>query len=167
MFEHLAKHRHIFVTGPQRSGTTITSAMIAKDTGHGLVLEEVYYSFDTRRLADICNTQENIVIQSPAILLHLPNLVRDDSLVVFMVRDINDILASQERIGWQWEKWELENLGLDENQGPSALRKREWWDEWKNAFPNILEVEYESLSAHSMWVEKERRREFGARQFVA
>jgi hypothetical protein len=49
MFEHLAVHSKIVVTGPQRSGTRIASQMIASDTGHEFVDEVDFLITDTTR----------------------------------------------------------------------------------------------------------------------
>lgn len=40
MFESLKKHKKILVTGPQRSGTRITSQIISKDTNYFLYDEK-------------------------------------------------------------------------------------------------------------------------------
>jgi len=153
----------ILVTGPQRSGTTIAAKMIAQDTGHLLVLEERFGTHDKGRWEKIIEGSHGVVIQCPTMCRWAHQFgERDDVLVVLMRRDIDDIIASQERIGWR-ERRELVPYGVDE--GPIAAVKYDYWErEQVGQIRHSLELEYEDLSDHPLWVPKARRRRFGPRQ---
>ena len=74
MFNNLWHYWIIFVTGPNRSGTTICARMIAKDTGHDRVIEDEFNGANLKQLASF--TQSNygpLVIQAP----FLSNVIHD------------------------------------------------------------------------------------------
>jgi hypothetical protein len=96
----MTAHSRIVVTGPQRSGTTIAARMIANDTGHRYVDEVDFGVYDVeawrRTLEDEC-----VVVQCPHMLKTILDAPPPDVYVVLMRRDINEIHASEERIGWE------------------------------------------------------------------
>ncbi|GIV82779.1 MAG: hypothetical protein KatS3mg051_2133 [Anaerolineae bacterium] len=165
MFEHLARYPRILVSGPQRSGTTIATAMIAADTGHRRLLEEAFGVHSVTRLRLLLQ-QQNIVVQCPTMVAYLSDLVDDQALLVWMRRPVADILASQQRIGWNEDEFEKAKLGQAGSPLSSAELKYRWWLENRHRFRHTLELDYESLSAHPMWVPQERRAHFRARQIA-
>jgi hypothetical protein len=162
MFEHLGGHRRIIVTGPQRSGTTICARMIAQDTGHEYIDENVIAIHDHLRLRYLINRHPNpFVIQAPG-MAHLAD--HWDAFIVWMVRPVAEILASERRIGWEGEWRELAKYPGYE--GPAAVRKYTHWEEFqREQVKEYIEVDYRSLSAHPLWVPKDRRKNFEARQW--
>ena len=84
--------------------------------------------------------------------------------VVLMRRDLSQIHASAERINWAefgGNRTELQKLGLTE--GDSAALKYAYWDA-HNKYVPYLELKYECLRAHPMFVPAERRRDFAPLQ---
>jgi hypothetical protein len=75
-----------------------------------------------------------------------------------MRRDVSDIVASQERIGWEWEDLEFWRYPPKFHEQTIADTKYRYWDEVQRSMVwHPFEVEYESLEWHPMWIEKERR----------
>ena len=162
MFEHLGAHKHIVVTGPQRSGTRICAQMIATDTGFTYIderkidIDSMYRMFEALGI-------DNTVTHAPAMCryAHLIGQV-PDTVVVLVRREIADIIASQERIGWMWENVEklyYADTGLDMNQ-PIAAIKYQYWEKQREAIPHYHEVDYRSLAEHPLWVPKNERKHF-------
>ena len=173
MFKDLAKYNQILVTGPQRSGTTIAAKVIVADTGHKYIDEYDYKTSEVGFLR-LLPRNNNVVIQCPAMFHCLPEIADKNTLVVMMMRNTDDIVASEERIHW-WSSGayrELKRLGIE---GPEARRfrrqgsrvsevKYQRWEKIKNKIPHFLELEYESLSKHPLWIPKEKRINFDKKQ---
>ena len=86
-FNNLKNFKKIIVSGPQRSGTTITTKMIANDTGHLCMLEESFGMFNESKWINLLNSPGKMVIQSPTMSSCLHKLDnRDDILIIFMMR---------------------------------------------------------------------------------
>jgi hypothetical protein len=163
MFEHLKKYDKILVTGPQRSGTRICARMCAADTGHHYVDENDIYVDSLNALCKWLKQDDKIVVQCPALMRYVHHLADLDVLVVVVRRKLEDILASQERIEWQSAWPELIRYG--EPEGEPASWKYLYW-EWKQShwIDNYIEVEYESLRDHPLWINKEHRADFSPLQ---
>jgi hypothetical protein len=161
MFEYLKKFDRIMVTGPQRSGTTICARMIARDTGFKYVDEETIGIRDVGACRKLFETQSQFVVQAPSLAYCCHSF---DGAIVFMFRLIRDIIASQERIGWNREQTELKQYGVKD--GPIAKVKYDYWQLLqRNEIQNAFEVIYSSLAAHPLWIPKENRGEFLPRQY--
>jgi hypothetical protein len=159
MFEWLSKFKKILVTGPQRSGTRICSKMIAYDTGYEFIDEASIAGDSLYRLSHFLETERSLVIQCPIICRNVHMFKGDNIAIVFMRRSVEDIVKSQERIGWRWE-W-LELARYDRSDGVIAEVKYQFWDQYqKERIQQAFEVEYESLTAHPLWVTKELRQTF-------
>lgn len=166
MFERLARFRVVLVTGPQRSGTTIAAKMIVHDTGHHFVPEEEFGPHDVDAWRKLVREGQSVVIQCPTMCRYVHGFGdRDDVAVVLMRRPIRDIRASQERIGWPAEERERElaRYGMQSGE-PAPIKYLFWWAQQRHHVKHAFEVDFESLSAHPMWVPKERRADFGPRQ---
>lgn len=169
MFEHLKKWPRILVTGPQRSGTTIAAKMIAQDTGHWFMPEERIGVDSLNRLWHMLRTHHSIVVQAPAMSVFSNLLAASDAglAVVMIRRDIEEILASQKRIGWRWEDPEyIRLLTLPSEPLSAAELKYAAWDNFQKEClgPQAYEVEYNSLEKHDLFIAKEGRAGFGSRQ---
>lgn len=180
MFEHLNSYSRIVVTGPLRSGTTITTYMIAADTGHRAI-DEGEYGAVVSRFRD-CLVEENIVVQAPIMFYEVMENPPAETLVVFMRRSIDEINASRERVSWQSSRAGSINhpagfieinkqinvphrsdqyWANDPQNSPYMIYER--WDSGKKP-SNFLEVEYSSLADHHMWVPAELRKNFMPKQ---
>ena len=154
MFENLSHHHAILVTGPQRSGTRITGKMIAHDTGLRFVDEE---DIEFRRL-DILNPlfeKGGVVVQAPA-LSSICHEFPDNVCVVFSIRDVDDIIASQARIGWpdRYEVKELSHYGVTSREQPVSLVKYLHWAKQKLSIKHWVDSHYADLKDHPLWVEE-------------
>ena len=162
MFKHLSTFPHILVTGPQRSGTTICAAMIAHDTGLEFLTEEKVPGLDNLR--GLLTTEKRFVLQCPQFCRYIHEFSAPDTLIVMMRRECKDIIASEIRIGWQgYRKMELARYGVED--GVISDVKYAYWDaHQKHMIQEQLEVEFESLKEHPLWIPKSRRLHFGPRQ---
>lgn len=189
MFQNLAKHSHILVSGPQRSGTRICSKMIVADTGHRHIDEtDVRELFLGLSLADsdqdwnaisakVVESIQGLVLQEQNIVLHCPPLMPwihllDDVFVVILRRSIQDIEKSKRRIGTKMKREELKfnklgftrygkkKPGLTKTYESLASLQYNRWDEQKRSLDNYQEIEYESLVSHSLWIPANRRINF-------
>ena len=157
MFAHLSNYRVILVSGPQRSGTRLVAHAIAEDTGHRYVDESYFGTFKNSKLDQLLEKSQ-IVVQCPAVARWVHEYSADDVLIVFVRRDIEEIIVSQDRIGWteRYEWGELQNYEADE--GPIARVKYDFWEQHQRRhIEHWLEVEYESLKEHPLWVAKAKR----------
>lgn len=146
MFEHLSRFRGIIVTGPHRSGTTITGRMIAHDLDRLYVTESQIQEQQTRVLMppDIEAWMDR---QSTPFVLHgatcfawLKELQRFDVATVFVHRPDDEILASQKRA-------EMADV-------PPSHKKHRWrWLVDTKAIKHPYEVNYHDLEGHPLWVE--------------
>ena len=177
MFKHLKKHRNIFVTGPHRSGTTIAAKMIANDTGHDLVLEDDFYYSNLKQLLTFIQSDYGpLVVQCPFLsdiihdLNYLGDIDMEQSLVVFMHRYRRDIIASEGRARTKnGSPVDFDRIAQGQKnryhsktaQHISDLKYEAWEDQCK-VIPNGLDVGYEELKAHPMFINGKRN--FSIRQ---
>ena len=161
MFEYLAGHRRILVTGPQRSGTTIAGRMIASDTGHRYIDEAEFGVYDVDAWRELL-TLDDVVIQCPHMFKPALDEARIDVLVVLMRRDLEAIHASESRISWEdtyrGNSAELAVFGL--SAGSSAAIKYQYWESRPKP-PSYLELPYEVLADHPLFVPAGKRASFG------
>ena len=168
MFEHLKEYRKIIVTGPQRSGTRICAAMIAHDTG--------YYFVDERTIAidsidKFCHLVYDAKYWELPVVIQCPGLSRwvhrfpklEEMAVVWMNRNLIDILDSQKRIGWKNDF--IECLKYPNWQGPAAQVKYAYFmANQEPNIPNVTFVDYVDLDRHPLWIPKEQRKDFVSNQ---
>lgn len=170
-------YKHIFITGPNRSGTTIAARIFAHDTGYDLVLEDDFGYSDLAQLASFIYADYGpSVIQCPFLshVIHdLPYLIgidMEECLVVMVHRDIEDIKASESRakdargnsIAFGIINQQRKALGYNAD-GPDHIAEvcYEAWGRQKPMIPNTLDLQYESLKGHHLWIEQ---RDFSIRQ---
>lgn len=164
LFQGLERFNIVLATGPQRSGTTICAEMIAHDLPKfAMVREERFNVFDLVMFCDMVATSSRKVIQCPSMCRFVHWFgQRDDVAVVMMIRDMREILASQQRIEWE-EDFELARYNT--TSGPIAGVKYGYWHSYqKNFVKNKFEINYKDLRGHVLWVPKEQRAGFLARQ---
>jgi hypothetical protein len=163
LFDHLARHTRIVVTGPQRSGTRITAQMIAADTGHTFV-DEMSFEVSNEALWRLILKEEQVVVQAPGLLKVIVDRPPSGIFVVLMRRDLGRIHASEDRIGWETvlhgNSGELAQFGLKEGQ--SADIKYEYWDTHDKCF-DFVELPGD-IAAHPLYLPDHRRIGFGPLQ---
>jgi hypothetical protein len=165
---NLAPYKAIVVTGPQRSGTTITTRILAAELGYRAVLEETFRVDDLNAFAELMERADRVVIQAPALssIVHL--LKNADWAIVFMLREAEDIIRSQNRVGWgeRHQAYEKAKYFRPDDPQPVCLVKRFAWESFqrKRLKERAFELEYESLAGHDLWIENSLRTQFLARQ---
>lgn len=172
MFESLSTYKTILVSGPQRSGTTICSRMIAHDLGCRCVDEMEFDVDNIRTLLALVDAPERTVIQCPSLSSCLWLFSRPDTLVVFMMRPVADIVASQNRPiynhaadrTWTSGHQHVELMKYGRQDGTIAEVKYQGWAAQKPYIRHTLEIEYASLSTHPLWVDASERTDFGPKQ---
>ncbi|MAE66067.1 MAG: hypothetical protein CMJ18_17490 [Phycisphaeraceae bacterium] len=170
MFEQLARFERILVTGPQRSGTTIAARMIAEDLGYRLIDEDAIgwsapFAHDERRFTQIWSECRRAVIQCPAMAYCIERFADERTCIVFMMRDVEAITASEHRISWRGQAAELQRYGRSPDAGPIARVKYEHWARHqKPRVPHHLEIDYATLKTHPLWLPPDERRAFSAKQ---
>ena len=173
MFEHLSDYNCILVTGPQRSGTRIATQMIALDTGHTCLEEETFNVHDEQHFQALLS-EHRVVVQCPTMCHTIHEYAGDGTLVVLLMRDTGDILASEQRIEWTNGPYhELMNYGMSSRQARSyrlrggeiaPIKYAHWREHQRDLIEDYIELEYESLAGHPLWVPKKQRADFGVRQ---
>ena len=177
MFEHLKEKLVILVTGPQRSGTRLIAKAIAYDTGHTYV-DEVEIKTDSvyELFWKVQHAEGPLVVQCPGLCHLAPALVVMHSafFMVICIRNIDDILASQERIGWEWEFIErlkyssplFSNLlSPRQHESISRIKYKSWeYDRQFLSPKQYCEVYYKDMKNHPLWVPKEQRKNWGFSQ---
>lgn len=159
MFEHLGHFDKVLVAGPQRSGTRICAKAIAHDTKLKYIDERTFGGVSREQFEKVFNSSHNVVIQCPAMSHCIEEFDAVDVAILFMHRDIDDIIASQERIGWPCEKAQLAKYGLDEGI-ISKVRYAHWENYQKPLIQNAFDIMYTDLESHPLWVPKEQREDF-------
>ena len=161
MYESLAQFRNIVVSGPQRSGTRFAAKCIAHDTDKTYI-DEKDIAFHDFRLLEYYLNKGNCVIQCPG-LCHMLHYITDQTtLVILMVRDIDEIMMSQNRINWGTESrlQELYKYGCSE--GVIARIKYAFWNVHQKQIlgDRGRTIDYDFLKQHPLFVEKRTRGTF-------
>ena len=173
MFEHLAEHAIILVTGPQRSGTTICARMIAHDTGHAYIDEARFSVFNGKKAITIAKACKPCVLQGPGLLKYAGYFGESGHLVVIMNRPNEEIAASLK------DKRELVRRLLDdypdakpliEEHGLISLPRVMYANFHANVMGRIPQdrlvgLWYEDLEEHPLWIDKEDRDGWKRRQW--
>jgi hypothetical protein len=161
MFEDYGKFKRVVVTGPQRGGTRICAKMIAKDTGFRYVDEDEFKFDFVRKFFEILK-EERIVIQCPTMSSLVWAMDEEGTAIVFMRRNLRDILKSQDRVtfpdGQNWTQkfapYEMMKYGVP--SGVSADVKLRAWETQKRFLKKArpFDVVYGSLKEHPLWSDK-------------
>ncbi len=172
MFEHLAVYRVVLVSGPHRSGTTICARMIANDTGLTFYPEEAFEPDNLPGWLDLIDAVQGGAIQCPSMCAYLDGPGQQDDIATVVVhRDLDDILSSQEKVGWKVDGFyseryraELELYEATGDQLLAAVKYEYWASVQRDMVAHPYDVDYESLSDHPLWLPKRLRQELEPRQ---
>ncbi|MFZ5882120.1 MAG: PqqD family protein [Chloroflexota bacterium] len=133
--------------------------MIAHDTGYEYVDENDFGMDSLYHLSSILENKVDLVVHCPVLCRHIHLLTDENSAVVLMRRNVEDIIASQKRIGWRWEKLELARYDL--TTGVIAEVKYRFWDgHQKSKIRHAFEVQYDDLRLHPLWLDMGVRGDF-------
>ncbi len=158
------RRRRVVVSGPQRSGTTFAATALSRDLGVPLKTEVDFGTHDQDAFLKLLKDNGQFVVQAPTMSPYL-HLLQDVD-VVWMRRDLQDVLRSQQRVGWgRYEELERDRY-FDHSQDPVAVVKTRAWDLFQRISlgESAWDLDYESLRGHKLWVEPEGRKGFGERQ---
>ena len=186
----LSSYKRIIVTGPNRTGTTYFSNLLAEELDYEHI-DEDRYRYD-EGVFEWYFKKTNIVVQGPGMSYKAHSLCDeyDDVCIVFMMRSIDDIKKSSQRIRDQnrtfserWERFERvfmryisdRIIGNSVNDyipsqeqfdsGSSAkFRYQVWENIQKPLCKNYLEVHYDELKSHDTFIDKGGRKGFGPKQ---
>lgn len=167
MFDFLLPYRRALVTGPQRSGTGICARMVAHDLGWEYIDEDDIGIRNLGKAREIFQSRFEFVMQAPALSRFCHELSAEyfPLPIVWMRRPLHEIIASQERINWDGEA--IEKMVYFNACGPVAKVKYDFWENVQRRLtPTAYEIHYASLSGHPLWVGKEERKKWGARQWA-
>ena len=165
LFACFSKYSRIIVTGPQRSGTTIAANMIAHDTDKHYIDEWDFGATDPDRWRALVMSEENYVMQAPCMCRYVHEFGKVDGLaIVLMRRPVEDIIASERRIGMPTYNPELKRYG--KANGVIDDIKYRYWDEHQvDEIQNVYELPYAKLKDHSLYVPISSRRHFAPKQW--
>lgn len=162
-FDQYRKYDTIIITGAQRSGTQITAKIFAHELGKRFVAES---RFNVHNFEMMTVWFGDSVIHAPA-LCHMVGFIPQDICVVFVVRDYDEIIASQQRIGWNDDELEKnkysDQFEIDRDK-PICQIKHEIFLEHHLQLPNTTMFSYDDLQDHPMFIKKELRKDFTAWQ---
>lgn len=99
----------ILVTGCQRAGTHFVANVIAGWVGVNPTYE-TEFGTDDEELFDLVLAREGVkVIQCPAMMHVISMYDTPDKAIIYVRRNVSDVLKSQKAIGWdtQWEEYEF------------------------------------------------------------
>ena len=143
----------IFVTGPQRSGTTIAARILADKLSKTYVDESEYNPVDI---------PDNAIIQAPFAFKYILELSFSfpQSFFAVMLRDKNEIVSSMERI--EWYKDVIDDPYFYSTYVDSAYdtidAQLQYLEESRFSLIN-----YDSLKSHNLFVDD--RKDFTTRQW--
>lgn len=160
MFKELKKYPSIVVTAPQRAGTRIVAKAIAQDTGHEYIDESEIHNQDIR-LLEWYLSKGNVVIQCPALMHKILDIAKPKVLIIVVRRPIDEIVASEKRIGWQIEARQSELIKYGYTGGIVSKVKYDYWinkqmPELDRLKLSYLEVNYHDLEKHPLWVKNRK-----------
>lgn len=145
----------IIVTGPQRSGTTIATHILAYDLNL-TAIDETQFQFG--------KDYTNCVIQLPTALDNyvIFQHAYPDCHFVFIKRPRKDIIASMKRIKWCQD---------DVNDWETFLKRYvdsrfKLWNHVKQQIPlDCSEIYYNALTEHPLFVHQDLRQDFTSKQW--
>lgn len=159
--------RHALVTGPQRSGTTIAARILADDLEWQYVDEDDYGHQSLAKFLLTVGRYEHAVAQGPA-MSYICHLLPNDIAIVFMYRKIEDIVASENRVHWRNHGIEYAKYPREYYMPTIAETKYHYWRSFQIDYIQYgFELDYESLSGHSLFLPKDKRQRFQLRQWQA
>ena len=166
----LRRFDRIAVVGPQRSGTNVATVILAEELGYQAIRENNLSRYPSTfvELA-LFGSAKPVVVQATSVTERC-HLFPASVAVVYMMRNLDDIQASQRRIKWSAEaKFRHFQSILMDRRGRECLKKRPGslaelrylcWKWQKKLLKNPYELEYESLSGSPLWIPKEERQDF-------
>ena len=145
-------YKRIFVTGPQRSGTRYASFAIADYLDYYILYGGKIKNGKYKLLSKV-EREEFHVTQCPQYSHQIQELKHEDTLVVWMDRNPDDVIKSEDRIGWHDKCFESEERvkycdTFHEHREELKLFERNWYMKtcvWNNVQKDLMKVDYVEL----------------------
>ncbi len=167
ILKSLEQYKKIIVTGPIRSGTTISAYIVANELNYEFIDESVYNHCEHNKFFFLLNNvKENLVIHNVLFInkLYLLNdyFNLNDICVILVKRDIKDIVESFKHtrnleITYLYrfsDKQFSENL---ERFDPDKIYEQFY----KNKIDNLIELKYpEDIQDSKYFIDKKYRRKY-------
>ena len=179
------KFKCIIVVGPNRTGTTFFSKYISDSLNYQLVDEEIHRYSDSI-FNFLLNSRKKRVFQAPGYMCASHHFSDDETLIVVMKRDLDEIIASslrirgnlsEDRINSGFEKVLSRYRRFVPNYlldlyipspvvlGSSAVFRYAVWENYgKKHTKNFVEIDYSDLCSLDTFVSKQARQKFSAKQ---
>jgi len=164
--------KKIIITGPQRSGTRFMTSILSDDMGYKYIDESEFDIWSYEKLKSITMGIDGFVAHAPG-LAHLVNEIDNDIFIVFMRRDVADIVNSQNRINWgeieinyikDIYRNKFKNHTIDFTKPISEIKYQVWDIEKLNILNKYVDFNYTDLKLHKRWVDKDKRTGFNPHQ---
>ena len=164
VFGFLKDYKNIVVSGPQRSGTTACAGFVMTDLGLGKITR-VSGGVNLDQLAKACAGKGRKVIHAAGCTygLHREDIGgRDDTAVIWMWRDLEDVHKSEKRINWR-PGAEFKRYDIKKREEVAPAKIKMFLEEQKDKIKHLYEIDYTELEKHSMYVSAEQRKNFSSR----
>jgi len=170
IIEQCKEYKKVLVTGPQRSGTTFAAKSIAKILGYRFVDEEEYKVHNEMMFISYLTLNEKLVIHAPA-MSHLLPLNYHDTFVIWMQRNIMDVIKSEDKIDWHIrEFWNEKNKSINRfpfhtsviEAFPNNKLMKDWiWNNLQKVHMyNYAELNYKHLRECKGFIKSKTKKQF-------
>jgi len=170
IIEQCKSYRKVLVTGPQRSGTTFAAKSITKILGYRFVDEDEYKVHDENAFNDLLKSNEKMVLHAPA-MSHLLPLNFCDTFVIWMQRNIMDVIKSEDKIDWHMrEFWNKKNKAIKKfpfhtsviEAFPNNKLMKDWiWNNLQKVkMYNYAELNYKHLRECEGFIKSKTKKQF-------
>lgn len=162
----LISNGKILVTGPQRSGTTFSAYALSQTFKYPFVNEHDYGVHNHLNFINYVKNLTTFCAQGPGLCHAIEDIIKaiPDITIIVMRRNLEDIKKSEKRINWSWEQLELEKFGIKNKNKSQAAIKYDFIDSL--SYDNIINLDYESMKEHPLWINKDKRKNFKSKQIT-
>lgn len=154
------KYPTVYVTGCQRTGTTFCAKALAKEIGYNHIDEQEFNADNVDRFNTL--NKKNAVIQCPA-LFHLFPSLGEGGLIVYIDRDMADVVKSMRECRWLQKYDEYESQKFSNLIIGTYFLKEEHYNKMRDQ-SNVVKINYEDLSNAEGYLTKEQREGFNIKQ---
>lgn len=157
----------LFVTGPQRSGSTFVSHCLAKSHGLRHIDEMEFQVYFLDWFFKIVGDSDDWVVHAPGLFSEVFKVQEKIPDVTFVIvkRDIKEIEKSIQRINLDLST-EISKLNIAKsNKSSVAAIKYSYWEHWKKYLTSWIEYSYQDFENHPLWVPENERVTFKPKQW--
>jgi hypothetical protein len=153
------EYKKIAIVGPQRSGTRFVSYAMAHDLGYHFADQQEVGLTSWGAFGKVLDKYEKVVVQAVGMTADIHKIKRiahgDETLVVWVDRGVEDILASEARIRWK-ESHEVKRLPKAYHEiKPGCVARKKYYQEVQvKEIPHHAEIRYESLIWHPLFIDR-------------